>query len=119
MEEERLKQLNDKYEKKWEEEYAGKNMHNKPSPETLKQLEDLKISRAEDKKDIQFMKDEISEIKELVKKLDSKLDCALDKKADKATVDRIISIMFWLGGIIGAGLLTYLGSLIIQTIQHL
>jgi hypothetical protein len=120
MEEEvqRLKKLNDLYDKKWHEEHEGKNLHDRPSPETLKELELLKLSRVEDQKDIQFMKDEISEVKELVKDLGTKIDNAMSCKADKSEVDGMkkdikeISNWMWkvIGiGIVGGAIMSFLG----------
>lgn len=122
---ERLKQLNDKYDKIYKEKYAGQNLHDKPSSETLKELEKLKISRVEDKKDIQFMKEEISEIKDLVKGLDKKLDNVITCKADKEEVktldnkvEELNKFMWKVMGIsiVGSGILIFLA---VKLFEHL
>lgn len=124
-EENRLKKLNDKYDKIYNEKYAGQNLHDKPSSETLKELEKLKISRVEDKKDIQFMKEEISEIKDLVKGLDKKLDNVITCKADKEEVktldnkvEELNKFMWKVMGIsiVGSGILIFLA---VKLFEHL
>jgi hypothetical protein len=94
----------------YKQKYDGVNLHTQPAPETRERLKALEVSQ-------QFMVDEISEIKSLVKGLDDKLNCALEKKADKADVNRIYSFLYWLGGIIGVGILGYLGSLLVKLIN--
>lgn len=66
-----------------------KSFHNEPSPKTLSELTDLKVVQGKLTKTQEFMTQEISEIKDLVKGLDLKLDNAIKDKADKSEVDDI------------------------------
>lgn len=61
--------------------------------------------------------EKVEEILGRFDKLEEKIDSALEKKADKVVVDRILSVAYWVGGIIGTGLLSYLGYLIVKLIE--
>jgi hypothetical protein len=97
------------------------NPHNEPSPKTLEVLATLTANyKNMDEKIEQNRidnKDEHKEIKDLMidgfKDLKEQLDIALDKKADKY----IEKVMWWFLAIIGSGLITYVGSLLIKVIK--
>ena len=61
--------------------------------------------------------EKVEEILGRFDKLEEKIDSALEKKADKVVVDRMLSVAYWAGGIIGSGLLGYLGYLIVKLIE--
>ena len=54
-----------------------------------------------------------------LKDMEDKLDRAIEKKADKVVVDRMLSVLFWFGGIVGTGILGYVGLQIIKVIEKL
>ena len=67
----------------------------------------------------QNLMEKLDSIIERFDKFEEKLDCALEKKADKVVVDRMISIGFWIIGIIGSGIIGYVGLQLIKVIEQL
>ncbi len=122
----RMKDINDKYDKIYNEKYAGRNLH-EPAPETRERLAILETSQKlfmeENRKEHEEMKTSMTDFHsamlDSMKEMNTKLDSALEKKADKIVVDRILSLLFWFGGIVGAGILGYLGTLIVRVIEKL
>ena len=51
--------------------------------------------------------------------MEDKLDKALKEKADKAVVDKIVMIMYWLGAIVGTGFISYVGIQLVKVIEKL
>jgi len=129
----------EKLNKKWtdrkliEETIKSMNLHNEPAEETKLRLQALELNQKNIMEKLEehqktnekshetimaSMKEFHLTTNQSLKDMTEKLDKALEKKADKEVVNKIILILFWLGGLIGAGLLTYIGSLIIKATVH-
>lgn len=115
---ERLKQLNDKYDRIYNEKYSGQNTHDKPPSETRERLIILETTQ-------QFMVKEISEIKDLVKGLDAKLENIMTCKADKEEVESVKTdvkelnkFMWKVLGVSSLGIVV-LGTLATLLVNHL
>ena len=91
----RTKELNDKYEKIYNEKYAGKNLHEQSAPETRERLAILETSQKlfmeENRKEHEEIKismtDFHSAMLESMKEMNIKLDKAIEEKADKDSVN--------------------------------
>ena len=124
MEEEikRTKELNDKYEHIYNEKYAGRNLHEEPSPETRERLKALEITQQlfMDKleQSIQDNKEAHNSIVEMINKIEEKLDRAIEKKADKDS-QWAEKVLIGFGVVVATGLLGWLGSLIISAFKHI
>lgn len=64
-------------------------------------------------------KEQHNEIKETMLAIMSRLDKAIDSKADKSTVDGIVKFLWWFGGVVGTGVLGYMGLQLIKVIEKL
>ena len=89
-----------------EETIKSMGIHNEPSPETIGRLSTLEAN-------YKNMDEKIDNILSKFDKLEGKIDCALEKKAGK-WVEGVIK---WVGICIGAGILGYLGTLIVKVIE--
>lgn len=124
------------FDKKWNPVYKEriKNSHNESAPETKLKLQALEIhqqtimdklleNQVTNEKAHDNLMNSITEFHTTttlaIEKITLKLDSALEKKADKAVVDRMITILFWLGGVIGTGILGYIGLQIVKVIEKL
>lgn len=100
----------EEFDKKWNKVYFERvnEGHQEPSPETRERLAKLETNHTN-------LMEKIEEILTRFDKFEDKLDKALDKKAN-IWVEKVL---IWLGVFIGAGILGYLGTLIISTMNHL
>lgn len=104
--------MKDDIDKKWtdrkliEETIRSMSLHSEPAPETRERLVKLETNHNN-------IMEKIEEILKRFDNFETKLDCALEKKAN-VWVEKVI---VWLGIFIGAGVLTYFGSLIVKVIE--
>lgn len=100
----------EEFDKKWNKIYFERvsETYGEPAPETRERLAKLETNHTN-------IMEKIEEILIRFDKFEDKLDRALDKKAN-IWVEKVL---IWLGVFIGAGILGYLGTLIIGTMNHL
>jgi len=118
------------FDTKWREIYKERvrHSHDSPAPETrerlailetnqnniMEKLEEFQINNKEEHQDIVKSLAEFHTKTNLsMKEITDKLDKALEKKAG-IWVEKVL---LWFGAIAGAGILAYLGSLIIKVIE--
>ena len=78
----------------------------------------FQINNKEEHKDIISSLEKFHDTTNLkLKDMTDKLDKALEKKADKTVVDNLIKGIWWFVAVIGAGIIGYVGSLLIKVIE--
>lgn len=123
-EQKRMKELNDKYDKIYNEKYSDVNLHNKPSPETiirLKVLEDNQVKFMEklDKMGciLEDIKIKIAELPEKVfekadeRYAEKKVEQGLEELKDKIDNRNYEWLKYVITAIVGAGLALLLAHL--------
>jgi ABC-type Zn2+ transport system substrate-binding protein/surface adhesin len=110
----RTKELNDKYEKIFEEKYQGKNTHTSPAPETLARLKLLEDNQTKFMDKLDTLEEKIDQTLLKLEGLPKRIFDEADQKYASKDYEKALR---WTAIFIGGGVLGYIGSTLIKVIE--